>query len=1129
MKPASTIRRALSILALAVAVLVGLGAIAAAVLLATPAGPRWTAAVAHHYVPALSIDRASGTWLTAVTLGGVHYASEALEADLGTVVIAPDFGALVAGRIAFDRIEARDGRVTLAPTPRAGPAALPYAAPELPRLPAGFALRALRISNVDVSASGTVVAVHEASASAAGSDVSLESLEASAFGADLSASASAHLGRDAAGHVEATVTLPSASDGAEKAPRAELVADVALRASADPWSVRVEWSRFALAGLAGGVESTRGTLVATLGSAPVEVTLDTRVEGGMLPGAAEIEAEAELPDLTHVRLARLDVGALGGTIAARGDLALDPPRGKLIVELASLDPSALERRLSGELGGHFDVRFATKPELRVKVVGNLHGRAGEHELAGGLDASYGAAALEIDRADVTLGASRIEAHGSWTSERADLDFHAAIPELASWYPPASGSLEASAAVSGDPGRPTVAAHASAEHIGLEGAPLELERVTVALDGTLASHSLAVAARSAQGSLHLRAEEGWRGNTLEGRLLSAELEASPIGTWSLVAPFIYRASGAAVEIGSACFAGPAAARLCGAAGDSRATVSGHDLPSSLLAPWFPESVRASGAAELDASYAWRGKPTGMLTLRQPSLVLTQTQQGESRAAFTAKITDIALTGTLDERRLEAQLSAAVPGARGRVDANVSVAPPARDGVLTGRLDAHIADLAAADALSESVDDLEGTIDARLTVGGTPASPAVDGEIDVRSLAARLPSLNVELMDGRLHAAAMGLDSLKFDGQLCSEGCVRVDGRLALGGGAPAWRLHARVDGDKFLAANRDDLHAVVAPALALDATPDLWRLMGDVAVSEGVLVIDGVPRSAVRPASGTVVHGRAAPATEDAGGVLPLAFDVDTTIDNLHVDGLGAAADVRGVLRVRQPLGGSLDVMGTLTLLDGGTFTAYGQQLMLAGGGQFIFTGASDNPALDLRATREVGGATVGLRITGTALDIKSEVFSEPMLGESEALSRLMTGHSLASAGAADSQALQRAAVGLGIKRALPALDRAGEKIGLDELGVQGPGETEGAIVAGKQLGRDLYLRYKHGLFDDFAGLELIYRLTQHFRLRTETGTSQSIDLVYDSRGRGGLGESGFPTAGPGAGAAAVAGAPEAAQ
>ena len=46
-------------------------------------------------------------------------------------------------------------------------------------------------------------------------------------------------------------------------------------------------------------------------------------------------------------------------------------------------------------------------------------------------------------------------------------------------------------------------------------------------------------------------------------------------------------------------------------------------------------------------------------------------------------------------------------------------------------------------------------------------------------------------------------------------------------------------------------------------------------------------------------------------------------------------------------------------------------------------------------------------------------------------------------------------------------------------------------------GTDGVLRYKHGLFDAVAALELLYRVTDRFRLHTETGTAQAIDLLYE--------------------------------
>src|SRR5690606_29522824 len=111
--------------------------------------------------------------------------------------------------------------------------------------------------------------------------------------------------------------------------------------------------------------------------------------------------------------------------------------------------------------------------------------------------------------------------------------------------------------------------------------------------------------------------------------------------------------------------------------------------------------------------------------------------------------------------------------------------------------------------------------------------------------------------------------------------------------------------------------------------------------------------------------------------------------------------------------------------------------------------------------------------------------------------QLLTGRSLTELDEGDPEALERAALDLGLSRALPSLGRIGTALGLDELGVQSPGQQEGAVVAGRQLGRDVYLRYRYGLFEDFSGLELIYRISERFRLRTQTGTVQSIDVIYE--------------------------------
>jgi translocation and assembly module TamB len=327
-----------------------------------------------------------------------------------------------------------------------------------------------------------------------------------------------------------------------------------------------------------------------------------------------------------------------------------------------------------------------------------------------------------------------------------------------------------------------------------------------------------------------------------------------------------------------------------------------------------------------------------------------------------------------------------------------------------------------------------------------------------------------------------------------GCVSLDGSLALAGETAPWRAVAELTGDSFELADLPDLRAVIAPDLMLDATPAAWRVTGDLLIEEGLLAAAAVPRSAVRPVPETVVHGRDVEAERERLPV-PLVVDVDVRLGDVRFEGLGISAELDGLLDIERTIEAQVLVNGTASIEEG-TFSAYSQQLNIERG-ELLFTGASDNPALDVRATREVEGATVGLTITGTLRNPQSEIFSMPTLTESEALARLVTGRSLESAGEADAEAIERAALGLGIRRALPALERIGENLGLDELGVDSGSGEDSALVAGRQLGDDVYLRYKHGLFDDFAGLELIYRITERFRLRTETGTAQSVDLLYE--------------------------------
>jgi translocation and assembly module TamB len=1071
-----------------------------AVALTTTGGARWSIAAVRNLVPGeLAVDGVAGSWAGGLTLSGVRYESPQLAVTLARLLFEPRLRALLDGRVVVDRLEAEDGTVTLRGSGAAATTA-PGEPPTLPDVPEWLAVSSLRVRDVTaINAAGAETAViTELAAAVAGSRIDVAALEGRAAGGRFEASGQARLGDEAAAAIDASWATPRPSDSGAGADttRIELTADVALATNVTPWRATLAWSRLAVEAAGTAWSSAMGRLTLTPGTMPIEAELSAELSGSVLPTPAGIVASASLAGET-LELEELVLETLGGRMVARGTADVRALAGHAAVEYSMLDPSLIDARIEGSLDGRGVTAFAAEPELVVATAGELGGTLGGRTLEGSLQARYRNGSAHIDRARVVLEQSTIELAGRVSGDTVDARFEAMLPELGNWYPPAAGSLHAVGSLAGPAGDPSVDAELTARNITVDASP-PLEELALDVTGTLSAHRARLAATSSYGELDLRVEQGWNGERLAGSVLESRLALNRAGAWMLTNTAEYAVAGESVRLESLCYAGPQQARLCAAVADDTLSIEASELPSALAEPWLAEGMRLDGAADIMLTLGWRPALHGSFTLMQPSLRLRQTGTAsaadEPNPADFASINDVRITGILTEQALAADLTASLTATADPLAAHLTLEPPTADGSLDATFSARLTNLELVDALLEDVENLGGSATVELRATGTLAEPGLEGELAVRSLSAAVPELGIEVTEGRVTARPLGLNGIELTAELCSMGCIALDGSLALGGAAAPWHATAALTGDSFTLVDLPDLRAVVTPDFRLDATPASWQVTGDVLIQQGLVAVDAVPRSAVRPVPETVVHGRSAEREDDAL-LAPLAADVGVRLGDVRFEGLGIAAELDGSLEIERTIEGQLLVNGTASIADG-TFSAYSQQLEIERG-DLLFTGPSDNPALDVRASREVDGATVGLTVTGTLRNPQSEVFSVPALTQSEALARLVTGRSLESAGEADAEAIERAALGLGIRRALPGLERIGRNLGLDELGVDTGSGDESAIVAGRQLGKDVYLRYKHGLFDDFAGLELIYRISQRLRLRTETGTAQSVDLLYE--------------------------------
>ena len=324
-------------------------------------------------------------------------------------------------------------------------------------------------------------------------------------------------------------------------------------------------------------------------------------------------------------------------------------------------------------------------------------------------------------------------------------------------------------------------------------------------------------------------------------------------------------------------------------------------------------------------------------------------------------------------------------------------------------------------------------------------------------------------------------------------ARADRRLSVSG-----KLQAKLDDAKLEI--RGDLKADQALFILPDETAP--SLGNDVIVKPS----SRSPTTHAPATANTATAVNAVTNTAPTGNtstlrVLPdLAVSLDLGPD-FRVEGRGLATRLSGVLALR-----SAASANTVPRLTGevrtvrGTYKAYGQLLDIDEG-VLRFTGAFDNPALDILAIRPNLTVRVGVQISGTALAPRVRLYADPDLPEGEKLAWLVLGRSGANGGA-ESALLQQAALALLGGNGKGLSGGLASALGLDELSFAGSaansdGSTTSATVTlGKRISRDFYVAYERSLAGTLGTFSIFYDLSRRFTLRASTGEQSAIDLIF---------------------------------
>ncbi len=536
----------------------------------------------------------------------------------------------------------------------------------------------------------------------------------------------------------------------------------------------------------------------------------------------------------------------------------------------------------------------------------------------------------------------------------------------------------------------------------------------------------------------------------------------------------------------------------ARGDWTANLSIEDLRLARLENFLPADVGIAGSldAALDAT-AEAGRVQGALVIEPTSGSIALARD---TAAEGLEFRDLSVRITADESGVDGGMGFSLHD-RGRSLGGMQVEARS-DAIVLGQplsrvLEADVEgsfDLATLTTLSHGFVEATGSADLDFSLTRDSDDFESRGQARVNGRA-DVPALGIALEDLNLAVDADG-GRLLIDGRVSSgEGHLTLSGEKVRGEATSM-----QLQGDRFLAIARDEFLLEIAPDLQLAASGTRIDLSGEVVVPRARIELLEIPSTGVGVSDDVVLLGvEAEPETEEST-IVETFTDVTLALgDDVSFRGFGLRTMIDGSLRVTDQPGSPNRAEGLLTLRDG-RFRGFGLNLIVDPG-EMVFNGPIDEPRLRVTAYRQADdGTRAGVAVNGPADAPRIEIYSEPSLNDQEALSYMFSGQPLDRGSTQLGRATTRQAQaegGAALMGSNALTQAAGMAIGLDETRIDAGQRREDAeFIAGKYISPRLYVAYVTGLFENVNLLRVRYTLYKGFRLQAETGTRQTVDLLY---------------------------------
>ena len=926
--------------------------------------------------------------------------------------------------------------------------------------------------------------------------------------------------------IGSTLTVHGTLSQLSRIPRAELAGN---------WQ-KLSWPLHGEAAL----RSAAGTFSVAGNMDDYQLQLAGTLAGNQVPSAdLSLAAAGNTQALT---LTRAELQTLGGNINISGRVDWQAaPRWQMNIQGHGLDPGKQWPAWPGRLalaaevdGGLVDNSLQTQVTLS-----HLHGELKAIPVDADAALSLQGDRVHLSKLRIESGGNRLTAAGT-LQDQWNLDWQVSAAELARLLPDSGGTLQGSGRVTGTRLRPSLTASLAGQQLrfadnrigklslvmavdsqGQIPSTLEIEAddadvgvrhfdtVRLRADGTARHQQVQLFVDSPAARLAMTLSGAYRQQQWHGSLDRIDLDIPTAGHWQLAAPAAISITQSAAQLHEFCLQQDHA-RLCtaataGAADDWQLRTSAHEMPLSLFEAWLPSGSALSG--KLDGQGRLGATPTtpvsGELEIKLQAGVISPATLGTNTPTAHIAYHGGELKASLDAQSLntnvhidlaDGEVRGALRIERAALPAPLGGGETGRDDALVGQLQGDIRDLSLLPAFIPGIEHTQGHLFSTLSIAGSWDRPRVTGELRLENGTVTIPSLGLNPQDIDVVLRGDEQGRLHLDAQLRSK-----DGGLNLGGEIEyvrpqGWDIQARLTGERAEIVNTPEYHILASPDIKLNVKGHRIELTGELFIPEANLRPRDVS-GAVSPSDDVVIVNAEGGAPQEER--LQIFTNLRIRLGNyVKFTGYGLRGLLNGDFVLSDEPQKPTVARGELSVVNG-EYRAYGQKLTIDRGRLLFFGGPVDNPGLDIRAVRKIQTVTAGIMVRGTLKAPQVQLFSEPAMAETDALSYLLTGQPMNQATSTQGQQLYGAALSLGLAGSGLLASQIGQRFGIDQLTVESGGSFgTGALVIRHYLSPKLYISYGVGLVERLNIFLMRYQISRIWALEAESGTQSGADLVY---------------------------------